>query len=424
MTQQPQFLECVGIGQQRVDVGDDLRRGRQRIRGDHPAQGQQRGVRLQSVRPLGELLVDDLAQRHQAAAFEKLVGQRDRVGDPGLQHDHRDPDAEHAEPVQQRAAGGRIQWQRAVVADEPVGGQHRLGQFGGVDIGQFAQRGELVVAQRARSEREQPGHRYHRLADAGLVHLGGEPGGDLVGGQHRVDPPGPDLVGAGGHPDDAERAARAAHEHADLFEQRDVGGVEGAQQEHHGVDAGHAVVGNQQAQRALGDVGGQRRGARGVDDGGVDQGAGRPLDVEVDHLGRVEIGQIERQATLAHDGDVAPPAAAFVRGDPRGGPVPEPRDDAGRLCRVGGRDVLPHQRIDQGGFAGFQRSSQRDADRLVQPPADAVQFVVYIGTLPVGRVGLVGPYDPGQDGANLVARAHRPGVSSAQWSRTWRRMLN
>ena len=90
----------------------------------------------------------------------------------------------------------------------------------------------------------------------------------------------------------------SADQFADLLEQRDVGGVEGAQQEYHGVDPRHPVVGHQQPQRARGDVAGQRRRAGGVDDGGVDQFGGGPLDVEVHDVVGVEPGEVERQAPI------------------------------------------------------------------------------------------------------------------------------
>ena len=150
----------------------------------------------------------------------------------------------------------------AVLPDEAVDRQHRLGELGGIDAGQLLQRDELALPQRARGQRQQSGHRHHRLADAGLVHLGGEPGGDVLGRQHRVDAARADLVGPRRDADDAERARRTADEFADLLEQRDVGGVERAQQEHHRVHPRHPVFGHQQPQRALGDVARQRRRAR------------------------------------------------------------------------------------------------------------------------------------------------------------------
>ena len=66
----------MGVGQQRVDIGDDVRGRRNRVDLDEPAQRHQRGVRLEQIRALRELLVDDVAQRHQPAALQQLVGQR------------------------------------------------------------------------------------------------------------------------------------------------------------------------------------------------------------------------------------------------------------------------------------------------------------------------------------------------------------
>ena len=69
-----------------------------------------------------------------------------------------------------------------------------------------------------------------------------------------VETSGADLVGTRGDPDDAQRAGLTAGELTDLFEQRDIGGVQGAQQEYDRVDARHTVLGHQQTQGALGDI--------------------------------------------------------------------------------------------------------------------------------------------------------------------------
>ena len=76
LAQQPQLLEGVGVGEQRIDVGDDVGRRIDRVGLDEPAQRQQRGVRLEQIGALRELLVDDVAQRDQPAALEQFVGQR------------------------------------------------------------------------------------------------------------------------------------------------------------------------------------------------------------------------------------------------------------------------------------------------------------------------------------------------------------
>ena len=60
----------------------------------------------------------------------------------------------------------------------------------------------------------------------GLVHLVGEPFGDILGRQHRVDTAGADLVGARRDPDDAERTCRSADQLTDLLEQRDIRGIQ------------------------------------------------------------------------------------------------------------------------------------------------------------------------------------------------------
>ena len=193
------------------------------------------------------------------------------------------------------------------------------------------------------------------------------------------------------------------------LQQRDIGGVERAQQEHHRVDARHPVLGHQQPQRALGDVAGQRRCAWRVDDRGVDQFGGRPLDVQVGDVGGIQRAEIEGQAAVTGvtgDRHVGAPPAVVVGGHLRRRAVPEPGDDPGGLGGVGGGDVLPHQRVDQRRLAGLERAGQRDADRLVELPADAVQFVEHVRPLLVGGFALVGADGSAQDGAHLIARAH------------------
>ena len=81
----------------------------------------------------------------------------------------------------------------------------------------FSSATNSLCRKRARGQRQQTRHRHDGLADAGLVHLGGEPLGHILGRQHRVDAACADLVGAGGHPDDAERAGRPADQLADLL---------------------------------------------------------------------------------------------------------------------------------------------------------------------------------------------------------------
>ena len=225
--------------------------------------------------------------------------------------------------------------------------------------------------------------------------------------------PGADLVGPRRHADDAERTRRAADECADLGEQRDVRGVQRAQQEHHRVDPRHTVFGDEQPQGALGHVAGQRRGAGGVDDRGVDQLGGGPLHVEVDDVVGVEAGEVERQRPVAGvtgDGHVGPAPAAVIRRHLGGGPVAEPGDDAGRLGGVGWRDVLADERVDQRRLARLERARQRDADGLVQSLADPVQLVVQVGAIAVRGVGTVRLDGAAKDRAHPIARAH--GVTS------------
>ena len=106
--------------------------------------------------------------------------------------------------------------------------------------------------------REQSRHRHHRLTNARLIHLAGESFGHVVRRQHRIDAARADLVRPRRHPDDAQRSRRPTHQPTDLFEQRDVSRIEGAQQEHHRIHPRHPVGGHQQSQRALGGLAGQR----------------------------------------------------------------------------------------------------------------------------------------------------------------------
>ena len=309
-----------------------------------------------------------------------------------------------------RGPGGGVDRQRTVLADESVHRQHRLGQLGRVDPGQLLQRDELALPQRACGEREQPRYRHHRLADTRLVHLAGEPGGHVLGRQHRVDPARTDLVGARRDADHPERPGGPPDQLTDLHEQRDVGGVEGAQQEHHGVDARNTVVGHQQPQCALGDVPGQRRRPRGVDDRGVDQFRGGPLHVQVDDVLWIQGGEVESETTLdgvTADRHIGPPTAPMIGGHLRRGTVPEPGDDAGGLGGVGGRNVLAHKGIHQSRLTRLEGARQRDADRLIESAADPVQLVVHIGTFGVGGIGAVGLDGSAQDRAHLITRAHR-----------------
>ena len=364
-------------------------------------------MRLQQIGALRELLVDHVAQRDQPAALEQLVGQRHRVADARAQHRDRDPDTEHAEPVQQRRAGRRVHRQFAVLPDEAVHRQHRLGELGGVDAGQLLQRHELALPQRAGGQRQQPGHRDDGLTDARLVHFGGEPLGHVLGRQHRVDAARTDLVGPRRHPDDSQRARRSADELADLLEQRDIGRVQCAQQEHHRVDARHAVLGDEQPQGPLRDVTRQRRRARGVDDRGVDQLGGGPLHVEVDDVLGIEAGEVERQTRpLRAIGTLDRRPPRWLARDLGVGPL---RNQVTmRVASVASVGAMssPTSAFTKRRLAGLERARQRDADGLVQSPADPLELVVHVGTLAVRRIGPVGLDGAAQDRAHLIARAH------------------
>ncbi|SHW92308.1 Uncharacterised protein [Mycobacteroides abscessus subsp. abscessus] len=393
-------------------------------------------MRLEHVGALRELLIDDVPQGHQPAAVQQLVGQPLGVGHAGAQHRDRDPDAEHAEPVQQRGPGDGVHRQRIILPGKAIRRQHGLGQGGGavtVQGRELLQGRELTLLQGARGQRQQPRYRDDGLADAGPVQLRGEPGGHLTGRHHRVDASGPDLVGARCDPDDAEGTRATADEFPDLLEQRDVRRVEGAQQEDHGVHPRHAVSWHQELECAVGDITRQRRRPRCVDDGRLFQFGCGPLHIEVDdvpHIGRaLRAGiarQVEGQAVTAGDRHVGTAAVPMVGGDAGRHAMAEPGDQAGGLGGVSGRNLLAHKRIHERRLAGLEGAGQGDADRLIEPAADPVQFGQGLRPVLVDGIGPVGRDDAAQDGADACARAHcaRAGVSFTALSMTWRRMFN
>ena len=55
--------------------------------------------------------------------------------------------------------------------------------------------------------------------------------------------------------------------------------------------------------------------------------------------------------------------------DPRAVPVPVPGDDLRALPRVGRRDLLPDQGVEQRGLARLDLAGDGDAQRLVEPLA-------------------------------------------------------
>ena len=100
--------------------------------------------------------------------------------------------------------------------------EHRPVQLGRVDSRELLQSCELALPQRACGQRQQPRHRDDGLADTGSVQLLGETLGHVLSRQHRIEAPGADLVGTGGHPDDAQCSRRPADQFANLLEQRDI----------------------------------------------------------------------------------------------------------------------------------------------------------------------------------------------------------
>lgn len=102
----------------------------------------------------------------------------------------------------------------------------------------------------------------------------------------------------------------------------------------------------------------------GVNNGGVDEFLGWPLDFQVDQLGRVDPAQVETQPAPTGDRHVGASTAAMVGGDPRCRTVPEPGHNPGGLGGIGRSDVVADKGVDESGFSGLECASQRDAQRF------------------------------------------------------------
>ncbi len=284
------------------------------------------------------------------------------------------------------------------------------------------ERGELGLTHRAGTERQQTRDGDHGLAQPGALEFAREPGRHFLRGHHGVQASRPHLVGPRHDTDHTERSRFVADVVADLTQELDVGRVQRSQQVDHGVGAGRLVVGGEHLEGAGRHVPRQRGRARGVDDRRVSQGGRRPLHVETVHLVGGEVAEVEREMSVpAQHRDVGGTLSAttVVRLVPgrHGGrrPAAVPGDDAGALGRVGGRDVLSHQGIEQSGLACLQRTGQSHPQRLFQSPGAFGQLIPDLGS---ARVQLPGGRDecPGLvkwSGRHAVTAPASPATSCA-----------
>ncbi len=256
--------------------------------------------------------------------------------------------------------GGELAQRLAVGGGEPAG----LGGLGQEpddrdDVGDHpAQHLGLVGGQR-RDDRPRVGAAAGELVDLveqaeGVDRVAGQPGGDRPEGleglhvvlAHGLGEDVDDRLGAG------EGAGGVGVE---VVVDRRLGGAAGclvAEQEPAGLVADGGVGRGQAGRVDDGEVAQVVAGERDVNVCDLVPGDAQPLR---DHAGLVE-GQAAAGAVAAHDVD------------PVGRAVAELRDDAGALADLGRRDPPPDQRVDQGGFAGFEASGDRDPQGLAEPP--------------------------------------------------------
>ena len=90
--------------------------------------------------------------------------------------------------------------------------------------------------------------------------------------------------------------------------------------------------------------------------------------------GDFDPGFSEGQAAVAGDRHVGAATVPMVGGDAGRHAMPEPGDQPGGLCGVGGRNLFAHKRIHERRLARLEGAGQGDADRLIEPAADPVQF--------------------------------------------------
>lgn len=106
--QGPQLHELVRPGQDPLHLGTQRGRRRAGLAGQHEVDSEQRGAGLEQVAALGELGVEHRAQLVESGAAHQVVGQRGRVLHTLADQRGPEPDAEQAEPLQQRDPGGGV----------------------------------------------------------------------------------------------------------------------------------------------------------------------------------------------------------------------------------------------------------------------------------------------------------------------------
>lgn len=130
----------MGVGQQRVDIGQDAAAGMGWL-STNRRKPSSALCAFGKIGALSDMLVDHLPQCHQAAA--------PRRGSSASVTESVTPERSSAIPRSATRTcrtgpttgpGCRVQ-RKAVAPDKPVGGQHRGVEFPGVDVGQCTQRG-------------------------------------------------------------------------------------------------------------------------------------------------------------------------------------------------------------------------------------------------------------------------------------------
>jgi hypothetical protein len=337
--------------------------------GEELLQAEQDGVRLQLRVPAAAVHIDDALQLIEAAVPDELVGKRGGVRDAHLDDCERQPDPEHAEPVDQaRAVAGRreiVRFRR----DEAVRRGHESRQPVGWQRGHLLQVGELGLAQRLAREGQQAGHRHDGFAgglERGVV---AEPIDGLVRHGHGVEATCTQLVGSGQHGDRADRRlpTRTVAQGPEEF---DVVGVQRPEQVDEGVGDGDASLGSDELDRSLADLGRDRSHARCVDQGELLQRRCRPGDVEPLDLVRIEVAQIELEAAGLPEGrDLDLPLGRMASAHGGSISVAVPRDDACAFTCIGRSQLFAEQRVDQRRLACLDRADQCDPQRFIGTPA-------------------------------------------------------
>ena len=271
---------------------------------------------------------------------------------------------------------GRYRYRRR--RDEPVRGQqHRRGRLGG-QPGQPHQVGELLRTKRRAGLAEQTRHRQHGLHQAAQPGIVAVPGGDALRLLDRVGAAAAHLVGARQDADRVDRGGVAELRVGQHLKEVHVGGVQLAQQVHHRVDAvrvgGPVGVAGEELLRLPGHRLRQRPHARRVDQGHPGQPGAGYLDAQLVQVVGAQVAEVQHERGAARFQAQRPGlGVARVGAGRRVLAVRVPGHHAGALARVGRRDPLPDQGVEQRRLAGLDPAGDRHPQRLVHVPGDGEQ---------------------------------------------------